>query len=462
MHLRSTLKLVLCTSSLVLSTYTFADTPPTLLQKTNLQTDPATKHPIKGKHLINKIVAIVNDQAITLDQLNIEVAKTKAQLEGNPNVQIPDQLNLQRQVLQQLINQTIALQMAKRQGIMVTDDEVNTSIAEVTMQNGITMEQLKQKLKDAHLAFSDYYQTVKDQLIINKLQQRAIANKLYISPTEIDKYIKKHFNNHQTEYDVQNIVLSSLDNRTSQDEDHIIIQANKIVQSIIEGKMSFSEAAKKYSQAGNANSGGELGWKTLNELPVIYRDKVETLQKGEISQPFIANGSVQIIKLIDSRVPDNAKHFIEKYHVKQIVINLSPVVNDNEAKAKLIRILNAIDNGQSFADLAKANSDATNNIEQGGDMGWISLSTQAPAFAQAVKNATVNKVSQPFKVNNSWQIIEVLGERKEDDTEAYRKEQAMMALFNENAQQALKTWILSLRDSAYVEIVEHNLNLPEE
>jgi peptidyl-prolyl cis-trans isomerase SurA len=97
----------------------------------------------------------------------------------------------------------------------------------------------------------------------------------------------------------------------------------------------------------------------------------------------------------------------------------------------------------------------------GGDMGWVTLSTQPAALAQAIKSAELNKVSPPFKVNNSWQVIEVLAKQNKDDTTSYQKDQAMVALFNENAQQALKTWMLSLRDSAYVEIVDKDLSLPE-
>lgn len=458
MHLRT--NFIALAGTLILSSLAFANTPPALLQK------PGAAHTqntvVKGKHLINEIVAIVNDQAITLDQLNIEVAKTKAQLDSNPNVQIPNNLALQRQTLQQLINQTIALQMAKRQGITVTDDEVNNSIAEVTAQNGITLTQLKQKLTASNLDYSTYYQYVKDQLIINKLQQRAIAGKVYISPTEVDKYIKKHFGDNQTEYLVNNIVLSLPDNPTAAEQQKIIAHAKEIIQSIKDKKTTFADAAKKYSQAGNANSGGSLDWKTINALPSIYQNEVPVLQNDQINAPFIANGSVQIIELAGSKTPDSAKHFVEQYHVQQIVINTSPVITDNDAKAKLMRILTALDNGQSFSNLAKANSDALDNADSGGDMGWVSLKSQPPALAQAIQAAKLKKVSAPLKVNNGWQIIEVLAKRKQDDTANYQKEQAMMALFNENAQQALKTWMLSLRDSAYVEIVDKNLNLLNE
>lgn len=446
-------------SALTLSSLIFADTSPDLLENSRGYQSQNTT--VKDKHLINEIVAIVNDQVITLSQLNIEVEKTKAQFDSNPNAQIVDNLTFQHQVLQQLINQTIALQMAKRQGISVTDNEVDNSIAEVIAQNSITLQQLKQKLRAFSLDFSIYYQTVKDQLIINKLQKSAVAGRVYISPTEVDKYIKSHFSDIQTEYLVNNIVLYLPDNQTAKEQNNVIAQAKNIIQLIKDKKVTFSEAAKKYSQASNANSGGSLDWKTINKLPSIYQNEVKTLQNGQISTPFIANGSVQIVELADSKTYASAKHFIEQYHVQQIVINNSPLMSDNQAKAKLIRALAALNNGQSFSDLAKENSDARDKADSCGNMGWISLSGQSPALGKAIKTAKLNKVTVPFKVDNSWQIIKVLAKRKQDDNANYQKQQAMIVLFNKKAQQALKTWMLSLRNSAYVEIVDKKLNFPK-
>ena len=452
-------KFIIIVSTLFLFLKAFADAPPDLLKKPNLTNNNSAMK--QSNYLINEIIAVVNDQAITLNQLNIEVAKTKAKLDENPNANILDELTLQRKVLQNLINQKVALQMAKHQGICISDDDVNIAITEVTSRNNITLDHLKQKLKASCLNFNDYYQTIKDQLIINQLQQRAVAGKVYISPSEIEKYIKKNFIDYQKEYLVSNIILSIPHYPKTIEQDKVITQAKEIIRLIKDKQITFAQAAKKYSQAGNASSGGSLDWKTLNNLPDTYQDEVKILINGQISTPFVNKGSVQIIELSDSRISNTAKHFVKQYHVKQIILNTSPIFTDNDAKAKLMQILTELNNGQSFDQLAKANSEALNNANNGGDMGWISLSNQPLALVHAIKSTKINKVSAPFKVNNGWQIIKVMAKRKQDDTSSYQKEEAMMALFNEKAQQSLKTWMLNLRDSAYVKIVNKNLKFPE-
>ncbi|MBK2124144.1 peptidylprolyl isomerase [Fangia hongkongensis] len=459
-------------AALVLSSTAIAqeqstNSPPTLLQNPSLIQKNMTKLPEvkttpKGKHIINEIVAVVNDEPITLSELNAEVVKTKAQLQEQPNAQLPDTLTLQRQVLQQLINQTIALQMAKRQGISVSDDEVNASIAQILAQNGMSLDALKTRLKHSNLSFEDYFNTVKHQMIINKLQQRAIAGKVYIPPQDIQKYIKTHFSDNSVTYTVQNILLALPQNATDAQKNTELKKANDIINDIKAKKISFSAAAQKYSQSTNASSGGSLGSRKLSELPQIYADAVATLQAGEIAPPFIANGGIQIIKLDDKQVPESAKHYVDQYKVSQIVIDTSPIVDNEQAKAKLSRIITAIDNGQSFADAAKANSQNHDNASDGGNMGWIDPNTLSPVLASKIKTTKIGKISTPFQVGNQWQIIQVNDKRKEDNTKAYQTEQATNALFQQNAQQALKTWMLSLRDSAYVKILDDKLKLPEQ
>jgi len=360
-----------------------------------------------------------------------------------------------------MINQAIALQMAGRQNIKVSDAEVNTAIDQISIQNGISREDLKQKLQLSDVSFEAYFNTVKKQLVINKLQQVAIAGKIYIPPAKIEQYITKHFTDKNTLYQVQNILLSLPKNADTTTKQTLLKKAEDIVQQIQSKTISFTEAAKKYSKSTNAASGGELGWKTLTELPGVYADKVRQMENGQISTPFIANNGIQIVQLVDTKVPDSTKHFIDEYKMRKIVINITPILNDSQAQAKLMRIATALKNGEPFATLAKSNSQDHNDTDQSGDMGWVSLSQLPLELAEKVKSAKLNEVSPPFRIGNQWQMIEVTDQRHRDDTKAYQQEQATQALFQENAQEALKTWMMSLRDSAYVKILHPALKIPQ-
>ncbi|MFZ9035273.1 MAG: peptidylprolyl isomerase [Francisellaceae bacterium] len=414
--------------------------------------------PAQSPELINEIVAIVNDQPITLDELNLAVIKAKAETQTK-NQAVADSALFRQQVLQQLINQTLALQLAAREHIVVSDDEVNEAIATILSNNGLTMDVLKQQLAATGLSFNAYFQTVKDQLIISKIQQKSVAGQIFISPKEIENYIEKHFSSSDDLYEVKNILLSLPQNANKDEINQALQKADALVKQIETGKITFADAALKYSQSGNAQNGGDLGWKTLTDLPTIYADKIESMKVEQISSPFIANNGIQIVKLAGVKANPATQHFIESYHVRQIVIKLSPVVNDNDAKARLERILTAIKNGQSFEQLAKSNSQNYDNATEGGDMGWVSLDQLPPTVAKEVKEAKPNVISQPFKVNNDeWQIIEVLGSKKVNNTKDYQQKEAMNALFQQKAPQALKTWMLSLKDNAYIKIVDPELD----
>lgn len=414
----------------------------------------------KGK-LFNEIVAIVNDQVITRDELNTEVLKMKAQLQEQPGVTMPDVNILNQEALQQMINQTIALQMAKRQNIKASDAEITTAIDQIIAQNGISLDALKQKLQLSGVGFEAYFNTVKKQLIINKLQQAAIAGKIYIPPAKIDQYISKHFTDKDTLYQVQNILLPLPENADTAAKRALLEKAKDIIQQIQSNAINFTDAAKKYSESTNAATGGELGWKTLTELPSVYTDKIKQMKTGQISEPFTTNNGIQIVYLVDTKTSDSAKHFVDEYKVRKIVINITPVVNDDQAQAKLVRIVTALKNGEPFSTLAKSNSQDHNDADQNGDVGWVPLSQLSPELAAKVKSAKLNQVSLPFRVGNQWQIIEVTDQRQRNDTKDYQQEQATQALFQENAQEALKTWMMSLHDSAYVKILDPLLKIPQ-
>ena len=428
-------------------------TAPILLQKAHTDTVAI------DKTLLNSVVAVVNNQPITLDQLNIEVIKTKAQLEASTKQPVADDINLKRQVLQQLINKSIALQMASRQGIGVSKLEVQEAIKKISAQNSISIEQLKLKLKSSDIDYDSYYNTIKDQLIVNKLQQKAVAGKVYIDPNDIQKYIDTHFTDKDTLYKISNILLPLKHDISQQEKAKKIESAKELVQKIKAGEISFNEAAKQYSISSNASSGGDMGWKKVNEIPSIYTNTIKKLSAGEISQPFIANGNIQVVELADKKENPDSKNYVKQYKVRQIVIDTSPVVNDSQAKSKLLRILNSIKNGQKFSTLAKSNSDDLASANSGGSLGWKSPTELPEPISAKLKSIKDEVISKPFKVGNSWQIIQVTGVRNKDNTKEYQKRLALNALFQDNAQLVIKTWMMSLRDSAYIKIIDPNLKI---
>lgn len=410
--------------------------------------------------ILNQGVAIVNNHVITSNELNEAVSQTKAQLQDQ-GISLPDDLTLERQVLQQLINQEIILELAKRNNIIITDNDINQTIQTIADANHITAEQLKQKLSQSGISYEQYRQTMKKQLMIQRMQQKLVAGSIFIPPKEITAYVEKHLSQSKTEqYEVSNILLPLPDSKTPDAISKAKQMADKLITEIKSSKISFSDAAKKYSQSGNALSGGSLGFKTLDQLPTLFANKVETMKKGEIIGPFEANGALQILKLDNIKSDENQKHWIEEYHVEQIMLKLTPILNSEQAKAQLDRILIALKNGESFSEQAKANTQNYDAASKGGDLGWVNLEQSQPELAQVIQKTPVNQLSQPFQVGDTWQIIKVLGKKKVDNTEDYLRMQAANILFRQRAEQMVKNWQMSVRGQAYVKILNPKLEMP--
>ena len=265
------------------------------------------KRNIVNDQLFNETVAIVNNQVITRNELDLEVFQLKKQFQEQ-SIITPSLNILYQEVLQQIINQLILLQTAKSQNINVSNEEVRNVIDQkFSSQNP--------DLKEYSIDFENYCNKVKKQLIINKLQQSAIAGKIYIPPIRIEEYISK-LKKKDTLYLVQNILLPY--NANKFEKHKIYIKANNILQQIQSDKITFTDAAKKYSKSLNASLGGILEWRKLTELPEIYRDKIKKMNSGQISTPFIANNSIQIIKLIDTKANKNSLQFINEYKIRKL------------------------------------------------------------------------------------------------------------------------------------------------
>lgn len=442
--------------ALATGTETLATNTPT--KNKNIKPELKNKEPTKPV-LVNQIIAIVNKQVITSLELEIAVKETKERL-GSKQEQINDNLALKRQVLQNLINKKIALQIAKNNNIVVSSLEVSKTIDNILNQNRITLEKLKMKLRFSGISYKSYRENIRNQITISKLQQQAVSNTIYISPQDIETYIQKHTDKNNIEYKLEHILLPLPSSHTPLETQETLEKAKKLVSKIESGEITFSQAAIKYSQSADALDGGNLGFMSIDSLPTIFAKHVKGMKEGGIVGPYQAGGGIQIIKLVAEKSIPQEQHFINQYEVQQIKINLTPVVNDEQAKDKLNRILISLKNGETFSNLAKSNSQNYDTASNGGNLGWVTLQEVSYEMGEQIKSLPDEALSEPFRDGRSWEIIKILGQRQKNDTSEYLKQQASNVLFQLKAKQALKSWMASLRDNAFVKILIPDLKIP--
>ncbi len=409
--------------------------------------------------MLNRMVAIANQDAITQSQLNEAMRQTKMQIQ-QAGLTPPAELPLERQVLQQLILQKIALQLAKVNNINISEDDVNQAINGLLTNNHATEAQLQASLQASGVNYNAYRETIRTQLTISRLEQKAVAGTIMISPQEIDNFLaaQAKLPNKNNQYDLSHILISLPSNPTPAMIAQYKAKAQNIADQITQHKLTFAKAAMQYSAAGDAMQGGNLGYKTSNELPTLFVTYLPTMTNGSVVGPIQDANGFHIITLNGVKTPPPEQHFVQQYHVENILIKTTPIVDDARAQTMLNELKEAIENGKNFADLAQQNSQDTDSRSQGGDMGWKSLNQfNDSSMANEVSSLPLNSVSSPFKTDAGWQIIKVLGKRQYDDTADYLRQQAAETLFNQKAQSALQTWQDKILGESYVNILVPDL-----
>lgn len=440
----------------------YANTPTKTVTTTNAtQTHHnASSQTTPQPQLINQIVAIVNNEAITANELTKAVAF--AQLQATQmHLTMPDMLSFKRQVLQQLITQTIALQLTKLNHIDVTDAELNAAMKDIATRNNISVAALQQQVTDQGMDFQLYQQEIKNHLLITKLEQKTIAASIMVTQSEINNYLAQLAQETDPNilYNIDHILIAPNGDPTPQNIAKAKQKANQVLTEIQQG-LDFSAAAIKYSQADDALKGGKLGWQTINEIPTIFIKPVQSMKLGAVYGPFQTNSGFHIIKLIGKKKPPATQHFITEYHIKQIMIATSPVQSELQAKTTAQQLYAEIVNGgKSFTTVAQASSQDNNSNKQGGDLGWVQLSQLPPKIAAAIPDLKEKTTSNPIAdAQGNWYLIQALGKKQVNDTHQYQEMQARITIFNKKAAQALMTWQLQIRGASYIKIVDPTLD----
>ncbi len=251
--------------------------------------------PLSAK-VIDRIVAIVNDDVITLSELN-EMTNYLTHQDNPP-------LEIKRKVLEDLINSRLALQEAEKLGIHVSEEEIDMAIKELLVQNGATLEDLKRDLAKNGISFKEYKEWLKEQIVKSKLLALEVQGKVTVTDEEIKKYYEAHKDKYKghTEYHLRHILLLKPQDPTEIEQIKKI--QKKILQLLKEG-VPFCELARRYSQAPTAQDGGDLGWLKEKELAPKIKNAVKKLKPGEVTPWLDTDAGYQLVQLIEKRkTPD--------------------------------------------------------------------------------------------------------------------------------------------------------------
>jgi peptidyl-prolyl cis-trans isomerase SurA len=398
---------------------------------------------------VDHIVAIVNDDLVTRNELDIEINKILLRIEKSGQ-QPPPVSAVEEQVLDKLIDQRLQIGKAKSLGINVTPDMLATMIGNIAKKNGLTLSELRASLSNEGLSFKAFRQQIEQQVLLSRLKNQEIINKINVSDAEIDSLLKqdKQIGKKNTVYQLQHILIGLPEGASPEQIADARDKALSIVQQLQQGA-DFARLALLNSNGRNALEGGDLGWLKSNQLPSIFVNIVAEMSKGDISPPIRSSSGFHVIKLND--IKGNNKQFINQTKARHILINTGEMVSDEDARTRLEQLYIRIQGGDEFDRLARSHSDDKGSAIKGGELGWVAPGSVVKKFQSEMDKLQPGELSQPFRTEFGWHIVQVLDRRQHDNSEQILRSQARKIITECKAKDATDLYLRRLRDEAYIE-----------
>lgn len=395
---------------------------------------------------IDRVLAVVNNEVITQNEFDSRLRMVMRQLEQQ-KIAAPPRAVLEQQLLERIINERVQLQFAAETGIRVDDATLDRAIARIAEGNKLSPEQFRQAIEKDGVNFTKFRDDIRNEIILVRLREREAEARITVSDSEVDNYFAKA--NADAEFNVAHILIQVPDQASPEQIQQRRARAEQALADLKKGG-DFAQVSATYSDAANALQGGELGWRAASRLPQLFVEVLNGLQPGEIGAIVRSPNGFHILKLNDKRGL-NVPLVVTQTHARHILIKASELVSEAEALRRLTELKERLDNGASFAELAKLHSE-DGSAARGGDLGWLSPGDTVPDFERAMDALPPNKVSAPVQSPFGWHLIEVLERRKQDVGQERARFKARQEIRERKADEAYEEFVRQLRDRAYVEL----------
>ena len=400
---------------------------------------------------LDRIAAVVDEDVILQSELQRAIANIKAQYAGREN-QLPPEDVLSRQVLERLVLVKLQVARAQGSGIRVSDQELNQAMNSIAQQNGSNLDALRQRLAHDGIDFNDFRASVRDEITVQRLRQSFAQSRISVSEGEVDAALKQQATV-GNQYHLAHILIALPDGANADQIATGQKKADGVKTLLDKGELDFNAAAVRYSDSPNALEGGDLGWRSLDEIPQAFAQMMEKMKPVEVVGPIRGPSGFQLLKLVEVRDASSAaagEHTVTEFHGRHILVRVDDHQTDAAAKAKIDTLRARIAGGAEFQTVAKESSEDNNSKGQGGDLGWFPADAFGPAFGQQVEGLQDGGVSQPFRTDAGWHIVQRVATRQTDVTTDNQRAQVRETIGRRKLEDEYNRFLQELRGEAYV------------
>lgn len=395
------------------------------------------------------IVAVVNRELVT----NAEIQQRLERLEqeaARAGTRPPPREELQREVLDQLIDERAQLGVARESGTRVDEAEIDRAVASVAAQNQVSQTELRERLREDGVDYQRFRESLRDRLLLERVRDREVQSRLRIVDAEIENWLvqQREKAGAANEYNIAQVLIAVPEGASAADTAARRARAVGVLQRLRAGE-DFAKLVREVSEASKANA-GELGLRRGDALPDLFVEAVQPLLAGEVAPQVVRSGAgFHILKLVERR---DAALSVTQSRARHILLRPGPGLSQDTVIARLAEFRQRVMAGRArFDDLARQYSE-DGSAAGGGDLGWASPGQFVPEFEQAMQELAPGGVSPPVVSRFGVHLIQLIERRQVSLDVRQQRESARAALREQKFEETYLEWAREVRARAYVEL----------
>ncbi|SFB80275.1 peptidylprolyl isomerase SurA [Pseudoalteromonas denitrificans] len=411
-----------------------------------------SNHIIAKEVELDKVIAIVNSGVILESEVNSIINRVKSRAKAESQT-LPSDKALYNQAIDRLINQSLLMQMAERMGLKISDGQLDQTLMTMAKEQNGTVADLRKTIEESGDNYQAYREEIRTEMTTQQVLRGNVDRRIYVGLQEIDNLLKIMEQQQGTseEYNLGHILVDIPADATAEDIASSKERADKVIKMLNEGK-EFKRIAIASSGGPKALEGGQMGWMNINEMPTLFAEAAKGKKQGQIIGPLRSGAGFHIVKIQEIR----GRQVVETVEVRSrhILIKPSIIVSEEKARSMLAGFAKDLRDGNAnFAELAKEHSEDPGSALKGGEYDWTDPTTYVPAFKNTLLALKKDELSEPFRTQFGWHIVQLLEKRVADKTDLAKRNRAHQMLYNKKYKEESFAWQREIREQAYVELV---------
>ena len=411
-----------------------------------------------GTKQADYIVAVVNSEPITNNEVQREVQRMQAQLAQQRRPQ-PDNRVLALEVLENLINHKAQLQLARDTGLRVEESAVDQAEQNIAQQNQFDVVELHRRVARDGMTVSQFRAQLRDQIMLQRLRERDVESRVRITDQEIDQFLAEQQgsqNPGDMQLNLAQILIAVPEATTPVQLEALRKRAERALARARAGE-DFATLVREFSDAADPANGGQLGLREASRYPALFVEAAGRLSVGDVAPLVHSPAGFHVLKVVEKLSAGAPTMAVTQSHARHILLVPNTRLSESDARQKLSAFKAQVVSGKAdFAALARDNSQ-DGSAAQGGDLGWASPGMFVPEFEGAMNRLAPGEVSDPLVSRFGVHLIQLLERRKASLSTAEQREAVRAMLRDKKLDEAFRTWAQDLRGRAYVELREPSL-----